>query len=183
MGAYYMASNNEYMYDFKDGHFLKLMEHSYFYNDYVGGVLREYIDNPQPLVWLCDYYSSEDKEYSPDIKTWDEISKKIIPDIEVKEMRIIFEDFYILNHTQKLFIDQRKLIKLYKAEGQKDFFIHPIPILTNSNNSAMGGGDYYCEDSRRSLWRMNIIEIKKTIPEGYVDVTEDSLFFEDEDED
>ena len=181
MGAYYMASDNKNMLDIKGSHYLKLMEHSYFYNNYVGSVLRVYYNNPQPLVWLCDYYSPDDEEYIPDIKTWDDLEKKIIPNIKkIKVLDSIFEDFYILNHTQKLFINPKKLIELYKREGQEDFFIHPIPILTNSNEGAMGGGDYFCEDSRRSLWRMNIIEIKKTVPEDYRDVTEDSLFFEED---
>ena len=177
MGAYYLASNNKNLLDIKELHFLKLMEHGYFYDHYVGSVLNMYRDNPQPLVWLCDYYCSDDEEYDPNIKTWNELETAIIPRIISESgLRSIFKNFYILNHTQKLFIDTQKLLTLYKQQGKDSLIIHPIPILTNSNKSSMGGGDYHREDSRRGTWRMNIIELKLAVPNGYTDVTENMLF-------
>lgn len=185
MGAYYLASNNEYILDIEKSHFLKLMEHSYFYNDYVGSVLNEYVDNAQPLIWLCDYYSPDDDisgDYNPNIKTWEELERKIIANIANTNHKLyeIFENYYILNHTQKLFIDQRRLLDLYEAKGQKEYLIHPIPILTNSNTRSMGGGDYHPSDSRRGLWRGNTVELKKAVPSGYTDITDYCMFFEEE---
>jgi hypothetical protein len=150
---------------------LKLMEHSYLENNYCKHIMSLLKNNPLPLIWLCDYHEADE---TTDL-TWD-----LCEEDETDECIDSFTDdkYFILNHTKKVFIDVEKLFKLYGEEAKEEWYIHPIPILCNSDTQSLGGGDYHPEDSRRATWCEDIISTSQE-PEGeYKDVTEDVLFFE-----
>jgi len=172
MGAYFQAAlpARGVMYDthaMNNG--LKLMEHSYMGNDYVLGIMELLNNNAQQLVWLCDYHKADKNcKY-----TWDEMD-----DLSVKlETTLESNNYFIINHTKKVFIDMRKLDEEYNSIGM-EWKIHPLPILCNSDEQSMGGGDFHKEDSRRATWCMDEIEVALLVPTEFLDVSQDCMFGE-----
>ena len=183
MGSYYEAvierDNKKKMYythDVNEG--LKLMEHSYIGNEYTERIMSMLVNNPSPVVWLCDYHEEPGCQWSD----FEEASK----DEFLTASTFTNSDdinYIILNHTKKLFIDIPVLEKLLIEKDPELWLqIHPIPILCNSDEYSQGGGDFHKEDSRRATWKNDIIEVinksENNIPEDFKDVTEDVLFFE-----
>jgi len=170
MGAYYNAATED-----KDGNLkrfdpwtgggVKLMEHSYIGNDYVGKIMEELLDSPKELSWICDY--SEDGYYN-----WEVFPEYKEPSTE---KIIVNSEYYIYNHTKKVMID---IFQLVTEDG---WDIHPLPILCNSEQESAGGGDFHQEDSRRGTWLGDEIEVsfdKKKY--DYKDVSTDCIFVEQE---
>ncbi len=75
-------------------------------------------------------------------------------------------------------IDVKELFKFYGKQAKDEWYIHPIPLLCNSDTQSLGGGDYHPEDSRRATWCEDIISTSRHREPEYQDVTEDVLFFE-----
>jgi len=142
----------------------KLMEHSYLMNTYVNKVLHSVISDDESvspifrLDWLCDYH---EKNNSSDI-TWD--------DVERDETSLINETdavflYYIINVDKECYIDMVELIFLYfKKVGRDKDYLHPIPILCNSEKGSMGGGDLHREESQRGTWRNDNLVISYIHP-------------------
>ncbi len=171
MGAYYECTLNHKRYDNTGG--LKLMEHSFIENNYVGIMMFALTKNPKEVVWLCDYHEKDDNTSH----TWDN-TKEIT---KYPTNRVWEKDYYILNHTKKCVIDVRHLEDLYIEDGRSSWHIHPIPILCNSDESSQGGGDYHAEDSRRATWCGDTLEVQ-LVRDGFDDykkITKDCLFFEE----
>ena len=176
MGSYYQATiiepdNSAYMYNTHSLNIgLKLMEHSYVNNEYCKHIISLLHNNPQPLVWLCDYHESDDTTKH----TW-----VTAEELNISEALDDFKDnnYWIINHTKKCYIDMHKLSNLYTS----DWHIHPIPILCNSDTQSQGGGDFHPEDSRRATWCEDIISSIEPSNQEFIeftDVTEDCLFYE-----
>jgi hypothetical protein len=149
----------------------KLMEHSYIGNNYVESVLQLLKQEPRRLMWVCDYATASDVHEK---WLWDNTIETPYP-ICTKGNR------YIYNIDREVFIDIKKLKKLYIKAGTTEFMIHPIPILCNSNFESQGGGYFHCEDNRRNTWAGDRIMVsEKQICEycEFTDITRDCLFFE-----
>jgi hypothetical protein len=161
------------MYNTHDvGNGLKLMEHSYIENSYVERIMSM-LREPGELTWLCDYYEG-------DGLTWDNVDEATQGEF-LKKSEVNESNYIILNITKKLFIDIAKVYKMEEEHNPTNWPIHPLPILCNSNDGSMGGGDYHPEDSRRATWKgdtIHIVSNTSDIPDGYEDVTEDVLFYE-----
>ena len=181
MGAYYQAViDKEKRYSTwestNDG--AKLMEHSYMFNDYVNGVLNMTDGKSFKLDWLCDYHEAEDAEDY----TWS--TTKECKKFHGKEY-LGFAPGYILNHTKECYIDNIQLISLYYTHNPSSyngFYIHPLPILCNSDREAQGGGDFNKEDIRRGTWRNDDLQIlwdNSDISSDYKNITSDCMFYED----
>lgn len=181
MGAYYEATlvDDENVgvkfstHDYDNG--LKLMEHSYLGNNYCKHIMSLIHDNPMGIVWLCDYHEPD----SISRLTWDTTDEA-----PKQTERNDFPDdiYYIVNESDKLFIDIKKLEELYEMDERADnWHIHPIPILCNSDRHSLGGGDFHQEDSRRATWCEDKLFTTKEKPDtdAYEDVTADVLFFEE----
>jgi len=151
------------------------MEHSYLANDYCKYIISILKDNPKKLVWLCDYHDGKQNTQL----TWNK-TKQVNSFFMINS----FEDdnYWIINHTKKCYIDIKKLKYLYENSKQStNWNIHPIPILCNSDEYSQGGGDYHTPDSRRATWCEDLISSSKPYKdefENFKDVTEDCLFFE-----
>jgi hypothetical protein len=176
MGAYYMACIEGQIFDthaLDNG--LKLMEHSYLYNNYCQAIEYKLLDNPKSLVWLCDYH-----EANEDTKlTWDnteEVKTIAAPSTYTEHSPIV----YIVNHSKGIYFEKSKLKKLCDEAGI-EWRIHPLPILCNSDRESMGGGDYHPDDSRRGTWCSDDISVHTSsneLIENFTDVTEDCIFQE-----
>ena len=167
MGAYYEATINNERYNTHDvGCGLKLMEHAYIGNPYVETVMSILVDNPKELRWVCDYTESTPFD-------WDETNEVSFSDADC-ELPLAY---YILNETKGLSIDIAKLITLH---ANREMMIHPLPILCNSEEGSMGGGDLHRDESQRATWCGDIITITFKAPDTtiFTDVTEDVVFTE-----
>lgn len=175
MGAYYQATIEQegeeaIRYNTHDaGSGLKLMEHSYISNEYVERIMSMLFDKSSLLTWVCDYTEGTYLDWG---KTKEETKEKFL-----ENSYEIMSTYIILNHTQGLKIDIKKLICLNK---ERMFIIHPLPILCNSEKKSMGGGDYHNDESLRGTWAGDEIEITydENLNEEYEDVTEDVIFYE-----
>ncbi len=166
MGAYYSATleNKRYnAWQTKNG--AKLMEHGFVGNNYVENVMFLLLENPKSLQWLCDY--------TEEGKTWDNTKETTLPEDSYPLGGL----YLILNHTKKFKIDMKKFICINKL---RDFQVHPLPILCNSETNQMGGGDFYSEESLRGAWKGDIIEVTYNEDKcaEYLDVTQDCVFYE-----
>jgi len=172
MGAYYMACVGKTRYCTHElGNGLKLMEHSYLNNNYCEAIEWKLLNKKKSLVWLCDYH---EKDMMTEL-TWNntkEGSIKEAPDTYTEHSPVK----YIINHSIQMYFEKQELSKLLENE---EWMIHPLPILTNSDDGAMGGGDYHEDDSRRGTWCGHTIEVRTSdVPSSYKNITKDCIFKE-----
>ena len=158
----------------------KLMEHSYLPNDYVNGILNWIGEDKKfNLIWLCDYHEGN--------ITWDntkEVKLTFKYEYNTKNKYYTYTNFfggYVINHDLGVYIDLAEIYKILRDMGV-EWKIHPLPILCNSDESSMGGGDYHQEDSRRGLWCNHKLELTCDIKklQNLQDVTNDCIFIEEE---
>lgn len=170
MGQYYkpviLANNKKtpakwmYSHDFGSG--LKLMEHSWQGNDFVGTFEALLINNPQRVVWAGDYAEPE-KGRKNNVYMRCVDKNQITPTGKTKT-----QHRYIVNHSQKTFVDKWKTPKSPDVWGWK---IHPLPLLTCEGNG-QGGGDFRGESPLVGSWARDIISVessKYAIPEGFTE--------------
>ena len=175
MGAYYEACVRDERYcthELNNG--LKLMEHGYIGNNYCQAIEYKLLNNPQPLVWVCDYHEEDDRCSI----TWENTEEGTLE--EAPNAYIKNKIVYVLNHSKGLYFELSKVQELL-GESEYGLYIHPLPILCNSDITAMGGGDFHPEDIRRGTWCLDDISVSTDyIPllDEFEDVTKDVLFKE-----
>lgn len=153
---------------------LKLMEHSYVGNSYVERMMRIIENNPAKIMWVCDY-TDEEHPWS-----WDNTAEATRESTRaIKPMEEA--SYFVVNNDKKMFIDMAKYKELYEfdPEDKWPLIIHPVPLLTNSEDGSMGGGDYHQEWSQRGAWAGDELYTTNEEPDdSYKDVTEDVLVYE-----
>jgi hypothetical protein len=150
-----------WIYSHKYDNGLKLMEHSWLGNNFVGAVENLLIPGGEwymmPIVWAGDYADTEkDKEYNIYSLCGDD------NEINPTETKIGSEYRYIVNHTKKQFVDKTKvpLSDVYDNGAEKfEYRIHPLPLLTCEGNGR-GGGDYGGKEDIVGSWARDIISIE-----------------------
>jgi hypothetical protein len=158
----------EYMYSHDYGNGLKLMEHSYIGNNFVGTFENRLIGNPQRVAWAGDY-ADECKGMKSNLYMRCKDSLRVIP----KEMTPSENEFpFVINHTKKQFVDKRKSLPIPNW-GAK---IHPLPLLTCEGNGR-GGGDFRGENEFVGAWARDLISVDVEAPKGFEEII--SLFMED----
>lgn len=184
MGQYYKPINietMEWLYSHSYDNGLKLMEHSWLGNKLVGAVMTLLSKDgkwyKKPIVWCGDYFSEEGEENYYD-KALEQNELKPKPMTEKEQLKCL-----IVNHTKKEYVilskenfipttskvkQARKMLKVIENEGEdKEWIIHPLPLLTALGNGR-GGGDYDgSEMDKIGYWARDIISVEKEIPEGY----------------
>lgn len=157
---------------------LKILEHAFLGNSYVSHILGLIEDNPSNLIWLCDYTVLEDGKNA---YTWKNVKEVDTNKMEVKALssRNHRENGFIINHTTNEYIS----LKAYQTEFNKhsnDFAISPLPFLTNSENSSMGGGDLITNLPTRGLWKNHLISYSKNLGEfkDFKNVTKDVIVWD-----
>ena len=168
MGQYYKPINLEngqwlYSHDYDSG--LKLMEHSWIGNEFVGAVMKLMLPGgrcyKKPIAWCGDYFNEEGEEDYYDRAADD---KKITPKESLSKEEQL--KAILVNHTTKEYVVYSKMPD---ADGWR---INPLPLLTALGNGR-GGGDYYDDlpDSDKvGRWAKHILSIEFEIPDGYTEL-------------
>lgn len=166
MGQYYkpafLGKNKKtvrawiYSHDYNWG--LKLMEHSWMLNEFVGAVENMLMPHNKyyksPIVWAGDYADNDLKKTNVYNRCKDK--NKIEPPGGMVDP--IYR--YLVNHTKKQYVDK---MTVPDNDGCR---IHPLPLLTCEGNG-QGGGDFRGESDLIGSWARDVISVEKTIPEGY----------------
>ena len=182
IGQYYkpiIIETMEWVYSHDYGNGLKLMEHSYIGNNFVGVVMKLLSKGGEwykkPIVWCGDYFSEEGEEKYYD-KTDDNL--KIMPVFSMDESEQV--KCVLVNHTKKEYLiispqdfkkstkakaQAKKMLKVIEGE-EREWKIHPLPLLTALGNGR-GGGDFRGENEYIGYWARDILSVEKEIPKGY----------------
>jgi hypothetical protein len=175
MGQYYKPisiEKNQYVYSHDFGNGLKLMEHSWIGNGFVG-VVEDLIAeggawNGDRIVWAGDYADADKnrKNNLYSIVSGND-KNKIHPEPTKNKYR------YVVNLDTKEFVDTKKipLSDVWEDDKGKEwpFSIHPLPILTCEGNGR-GGGDFGKEDPLVGMWARNRVIVSKTKPKGFAEM-------------
>ena len=192
MGQYYNAVLKD-----KEGKFhsyystngLKLMEHSWFLNDFVNEVCKKILNNPNQVAWVGDYAEPNDFE---------EKLHQFIDNRTNFEQGLSSKDnfnclgLFLVNEDDKTYIDMTKYYNTsIKSSENDDWVIHPLPLLTAMGNG-LGGGDYRgINEDLIGIWAGKIIQLLdlgvlydedydkyKKFREEYKDITQEIIFRE-----
>lgn len=165
MGQYYKPINiesMEWLYSHDYGNGLKLTEHSYIGNSFVGAVMKLLVKGgswyKKPIVWCGDYFSEKGEEdYYDKVKD----NKKIFLKEGLSEKE---QDKAILvNHTKKQYV----LYSKQPAIDEDGWKQNPLPLLTALGNQR-GGGDYYgLNEDKIGIWARDVLSIEFDIPKNY----------------
>ena len=164
MGQYYKPismNKMQHLYSHDYGNGLKLMEHSYIGNNFVNTIESllapggEWYKNR--LVWAGDY---ADEEENGD-NLWTQVGDD---PIEPEDMEQVESGRYIVNHTEREFVDKDIVPK--DSEGWK---VHPLPLLTCEGNGR-GGGDYHRDNWHIGDWARDEISIEKEEPKDFDEI-------------
>lgn len=184
MGQYYKPisiNKGEHLYSHEYDEGLKLMEHSYIGNDFVGAVetliMPDGAWRGDNIIWAGDYADpvldesgnplmSDDGKYEMNHYSLLEETGKIKPPAAVppKEFK------YLVNHTKKEFCDKTKASKVGWSENLR---IHPLPLLTADGNNR-GGGDYRPNNEKDEAlvgsWKGDVVTLDKEMPKGFNEI-------------
>ena len=171
MGQYYKPVNiktMEWVYSHSHGSGLKLMEHSWIGNGFVGVVMT--LLSPKnkwyksPIVWCGDYYDEKgEKCYYSLVKDSKEL-KDVKSMSEKKQTAAI-----LVNHTKKMYAVYKDIIA-----NDSGYKANPLPLLTALGNGR-GGGDYHEGPGfdKIGIWAKDILSIEFSRPKGYEKLTID----------
>ncbi len=148
-----------WVYSHKFGSGLKLMEHSWMKNDFVGAFESLILKNPESVVW-CGDYADNVKGSKTNLYDRCKDSSEVIP---MKVVRI-YESRYIINHDKKEFVDKTKV-----PIDNDGWQIHPLPLLT-CNSNGRGGGDFRGESELVGKWAYDKISVDSEVPKDYTEL-------------
>ena len=171
MGQYYKpvsVEKRQHVYSHRYDNGLKLMEHSWIGNQFVG-VVEDLIAeggawHGDSIVWAGDYADEEKNRKS---NLYSLCKTEIQPEVSKNKYR------YVINLDTKEYVDTKKvpLSDIYEDEDGKEwpFAIHPLPILTCEGNGR-GGGDLHKEDELVGKWARHRVSVSKTKPAGFTEM-------------
>jgi hypothetical protein len=148
-----------YSHDYSGFNGLKLMEHSWLLNKFVGAFESQLVQNPQRVVWAGDY-AEPCKNRKSNLYTRCKDKNKFKPTETVVS---ITKYPFLVNHSKKEYIDKRTV------RSNDGWRIHPLPLMTCEGNG-QGGGDYRGNDKIVGTWARDLIEVRKSIPNGYKEI-------------
>lgn len=199
MGQYYkplIIRNNKistlYSHDYDNG--LKLMEHSYIGNNFVNAVLTAIRGARARIAWIGDYSDSPYEDaYSEKLPfkkfaryyedTWGKRDDKYHINPEPEPVMTLGSGGWLINHTQKIYIDMARYIAANKWHEEGDYkdwktgemkhysydmCVNPLPLLTACGNDR-GGGDYhdkYPDYDKVGTWAFDVIEYAEELSYG-----------------
>jgi len=175
MGQYYKPisiDKKQFVYSHAYGNGLKLMEHSWIGNDFVG-VVEDLIAeggawHGDKIVWAGDY-ADEDKNRKNNLYTIVSMKKHS----EIRPRKTDNKYRYVINMDTKEFVDTKKipLSDVYTDEKGKEwpYTIHPLPILTCEGNGR-GGGDLRKESDLVGSWARNRVTVSTRKPKGFTEI-------------
>jgi hypothetical protein len=143
-----------YSHDYSNG--LKLMEHSYLGNNFVGSFESLILNNPERVIWAGDYADNCSQR-----KT--NVYNRCKDNLKVNPSTGIFTARYVINHSKKTFVDKNKVPKDKSNFNMK---LHPLPLLT-ADGCGRGGGDFRGENPLIGTWARDIISVSSKKPFGF----------------
>ena len=160
-----------YSHDMGEG--LKLMEHSWLDAKLPRTIMVALKDNPRRVVWAGDYADEEAEGINLYCLAsgYEDAMGNEFPGVE--KLSVPSEDAprYLINHTQKMFVDMTACPKhqYYWTQG-KDYTVHPLPLLTAEGNGR-GGGDWRGGQGSEFVgtWARDVISTSDEAPEGYME--------------
>lgn len=183
MGQYYKPmciETKEFVYSHSYGNGLKLMEHSWVGNDFVGAVekliSKDGAWHGKHIVWAGDYADPEKDENGEVLQEeYDERMRDInLYDLAEKELKPAMpENFYeqkrvlryLVNLDKNEFVDIKKVPES-NAEWNEGWQIHPLPLLTCEGNGR-GGGDFRGDEKDLvGRWARDRVVIQKSKPKN-----------------
>jgi hypothetical protein len=155
---------------------VKLMEHSWLGNYFCQELCYRLSQKAKRLMWIGDYAESSDLE-NIDKKLFEKAYKKVW---SKRDSRVQMENTfnaanftirgkYIVNYSKKEYVDIEKYVaSLNIANPEKEWIIHPLPLLVAIGNGK-GGGDYYgVNEDQVGRWCGDVIfVIAEKPPEEY----------------
>lgn len=180
MGQYYKPASldrNQSVVSHVYGSGLKLMEHSYLGNAFVGAVEGLLIPggawHRTRFAWVGDYADDAMQAFyggSDEIEPTAHFKPKDGPGWRGDAEKIDgfpHESYpFVVNHTKGEYVDVREA-EAAKSGVCAGWVIHPLPLLTASGNGR-GGGDY--EGTRMDevgIWAGDVISMEASAPEGF----------------
>ena len=154
-----------YSWDYDNG--MKLMEHSYLANNFVGVVCNQLINKPNRLVWAGDYADIEKDTEGTGYEGRGQNLYELAADNLKSRAKKQYDNkkYHILvNHTAKQFVDTNNI-----KPDEDGWEIHPLPLLTVEGNGR-GGGDYHGENPHIGMWARDVIEVTTKAPDGYEEI-------------
>ena len=141
---------------------VKLMEHSYWRNDFMQVLTGDLYNHKARVAWVGDYsddYHWEHGEDKPDPKalhwlSWGGMGEDpILPNEDIEDNGgLSLEDHYLVNHTKKIYVDCNQYYTDNKFKwGDYETCVHPLSLLTTCGND-LGGGDYH--DNNPDYWQV-----------------------------
>lgn len=145
---------------------LKLMEHSWWRNDFCTRLAKKLRNKPSRLAWVGDYADEEEcRKFGFDYEdVWggqDEDYFTVMKETDFTLDKVK----YLVNLDKKCYIDLAE----YKKKSEDDFWVvFPLSLLTAIGNGR-GGGDYSgtCMEYV-GAWTFDLIEFTNKIPSGFV---------------
>ena len=177
--------------DFNNG--AKLTEHSWLGNDFVAAVETLLVaEAPRRVVWAGDYADPEPgagnlydltdglEPYRPDVAglghrvAWrnDEAVIEIDPAIKANAWPVIVPRAeshpFLLNWDKRLYVDKRKVPAVKPRWSEREWSLHPLPLLTVDGNGR-GGGDFDGDDPAGIVgsWARDHISLSNHAPIGF----------------
>lgn len=141
---------------------MKLMEHSYYNNNLLKAVQNLLSPNGHfymsRIIWAGDYADGEKDTGQNLYHMADSQESAYFPPVDNTKCS------YLVNHTKKEYVDMMKL------NYDKDYIIHPLPLLVAEGNGC-GGGDYSGHNEEMcGRWARDIISFEKTLPKEYNEI-------------
>lgn len=163
---------NGHNYNYYNG--LKLMEHSYWKNDFCCAFAEKLVDNPTKVAWIGDYAEPEECaavkfNYK---RVWGD--KAVAEKIEPSKFKMSSVK-YLINNSKKTYVNLKKYYKNSSCEDEWDgkkykMCIFPISLLTAIGNGR-GGGDYHescgTDYEKVGSWAGDEIYLSNELPENY----------------
>lgn len=156
---------------------LKLMEHSWWYNDFCNQFAHQLVDKPTRVAWVGDY--TEEDELEKIGVSYSEIWDLNDSDYEyTKETNFNMDSVkYLVNNDKKIYIDLQK----YKEESNNgNWCIFPISLLT-AIGCGRGSGDYHKENDNFDIvgsWTWDRIYLTNDKPSD--DFEEEDIYFKED---
>ena len=156
----------------------KLMEHSWWYNEFVSTMTKMLYHNPLRVAWIGDYSDNEDylrAEKDPQFfdmellkkffdVAWGESSDESL--LGVKKDMLLLDGKFLVNHTHKTYVDCDEY-RFLSDPDITEWIIYPLPLLTCVGNG-LGGGDYHGDNEEEvGSWCMAEVSVEDEIPAGY----------------
>lgn len=172
MGQYFYAvtGNDTVRTNYRKRGGLKLLEHSWIGNYFTEFVASRIYKKPQRVAWVGNYAELQNAPCKEAKQFW-QTNPVIVNKIWIKDQNknntTMFDitKKYLINHSQKLYIDMAYYCILCNADNGS--IIHPLPILTCMSNQQSRSDYYGLESEKAGSWAWNVLEIADKHPIGY----------------